>query len=204
MATATPMRFDRSRTFAVPLGLAWVLLACSHPDATQTPPGGAAKAGAPPALSHQVAGAATTPLHDLNLVRTKIPPVLLAAQKDPYAMPMEPTCEGLAAQVRLLDEALGADLDAPASPTEASLTDQGRAEAGQAAVGAVKGAAESLIPFRGWVRKLSGAERLSRQVSDAVAAGIVRRAYLKGLGEARGCQAPAAPLHRTGAATGGH
>lgn len=50
-----------------------------------------------------------------------------------------------------------------------------------------------MIPFRGWVRKLTGAERYSRKVSAAIAAGAIRRAYLKGLGQAAGCAAPAAP-----------
>ena len=61
-------------------------------------------------------------------------------------------------------------------------------------VGVVRHTAEGLIPFRGWVRKLSGAERYSKQVLDAITAGIIRRAYLKGLGQAKGCTAPAAPL----------
>ena len=47
------------------------------------------------------------------------------------------------------------------------------------------------IPFRGVVRKLSGAESHDRLVQSAIIAGNVRRAYLKGLGEARGCMPPA-------------
>jgi hypothetical protein len=61
----------------------------------------------------------------------------------------------------------------------------------------VRHTAEGLIPFRGWVRKLSGAERHSRLVAEAVAAGMTRRAYLKGLGQAQGCLPPAAPLRPT-------
>jgi len=138
--------------------------------------------------------AATTPLSDLNLVRAKIPQALLAAQKAPYGPPADLGCEGLMAEVRQLDAALGPDLDAPPAPASSSLAERGRAEVGGAALGAVKHTAEGLIPFRGWVRKLTGAERYSRQVTDAIAAGIVRRAYLKGLGQAQGCLAPAAPL----------
>jgi hypothetical protein len=43
------------------------------------------------------------------------------------------------------------------------------------------------VPFRGWVRKLSGAERYSRQVAAAIAAGAARRAFLKGLAQGKGC-----------------
>ena len=64
---------------------------------------------------------------------------------------------------------------------------------GGAAVGALRGAAEGVVPFRGWVRKLSGAERYSKDVAAAIAAGTIRRAFLKGLGQAAGCTAPAAP-----------
>ena len=57
----------------------------------------------------------------------------------------------------------------------------------------MRGAAADVIPFRGWVRRLTGAERYSREVAAAIAAGTIRRAYLKGLGAAAGCSAPAAP-----------
>jgi hypothetical protein len=53
-----------------------------------------------------------------------------------------------------------------------------------------------MIPLRGWVRKLTGAERHDRLVQSAITSGNVRRAYLKGLGEARGCNPPATPQHR--------
>lgn len=169
------------------------LSACSKPE---TAPGQGSKLppkAATPPISKQLSGAATTPLNDLNLVRAKIPPALLAAQKTPYAPPADPSCDGLAAEIRQLDAALGADLDAPSTPGHRGLVEWGRTEASEAAVGAVRHSAEGLIPFRGWVRKLTGAERYSRQVTGAIAAGIVRRAYLKGLGQGQGCQAPAAP-----------
>jgi hypothetical protein len=37
------------------------------------------------------------------------------------------------------------------------------------------------------VRKLSGAERYSKQVAAAIAAGTVRRAFLKGMAQASAC-----------------
>ncbi|HJW43027.1 MAG TPA: hypothetical protein VJ463_01110 [Geothrix sp.] len=156
-----------------------LLVACRKPE------------GDPP-LTKELSGAVTAPLKDLNLLRAKIPPVLNQALRAPYAAPADGTCDGLAAEIQLLDAALGPDLEAPAGP-DRDLAERGRAEAEATAVGAVRNATEGLIPFRGWVRKLSGAERASRQVTRAIAAGMVRRAYLKGLGEARGCAAPAAP-----------
>jgi hypothetical protein len=44
-----------------------------------------------------------------------------------------------------------------------------------------------VVPYRGWVRKLTGAERYSKEVAAAIAAGTVRRAFLKGVVVTRGC-----------------
>ena len=89
-----------------------------------------------------------------------------------------------------LNHALGADLDEEAKD-EDDLMDQGRVTA----LGAVAGFTQDVIPFRGWVRKLTGAEQHDKLVQSAIVAGGVRRAYLKGLGEARGCNPPATPNH---------
>jgi hypothetical protein len=133
-----------------------------------------------------VRDAATTPLSDLNVVRADIPAVLAAAQKAPYAAPADKSCGALATDVQALDAALGADLDTPATGSNPSLIERGAADA-------LRNTAEGVIPFRGWVRKLTGAERYSREVAAAIAAGTIRRAYLKGIAQAGGCAAPAAP-----------
>jgi hypothetical protein len=133
-----------------------------------------------------VGQAATTPLSDLNVVRAEIPPVLAAAQKAPYAPPADKGCAAIGSEVQALDAALGADLDTPVTDANPSLIERG-------ATDALRRTAEGVIPFRGWVRKLSGAERYSREVAAAIAAGTVRRAYLKGVGAGAGCAAPAAP-----------
>ncbi len=140
-----------------------------------------------------VTQAALTPFNDLNLVRADIPEVLRAALRKPYEPPAEMSCESLATAVQALDAALGADLDTPPTASNPGLVERGSDAAGNAAVGALRRTAEGAIPFRGWVRKLTGAERYSREVSAAIAAGTVRRAYLKGIGQAKGCEAPAGP-----------
>ncbi len=163
-----------------------LLAACSTTPATSDAP------ARPAAVSPKnVTDAALSPLNDLNLVRADIPEVLQAAMHAPYAAPGDKSCPALTAAVEALDAVLGADLDAPA--TERSLIERSSDAAGGAAVGALRGAAEGVVPFRGWVRKLTGAERYSRQVAAAIAAGTARRAYLKGLGQAAGCKHPAAP-----------
>lgn len=150
------------------------------------------------ANQENVQGAASAPLRDLNVLRTKIPAVLLEAMTDPYARPAplpkragKPAqCAQLTALIQPLDDALGADLDTP-SQDEDDLLQKGRTTA----LGAAASLASDAIPFRGWVRKLSGAERHDKLVIAAITAGGVRRAYLKGLGEARGCEPPATPSH---------
>ncbi|MBI5258283.1 MAG: hypothetical protein HY855_17390 [Burkholderiales bacterium] len=138
----------------------------------------------------KIGEAATSPLSDLNLVNAPIPPVLQQAQKQPYQLPADLRCELLTSEVRGLDEVLGPDLDTPPSAANPGLIARGGNALGEAAVGALRGAAEGVVPVRGWVRKLSGAERYSKEVAAAIAAGTVRRAYLKGLSAARGCASP--------------
>ncbi len=135
-------------------------------------------------------GAAAAPLRDVNLLRTKIPEVLLKAMADPYGRPPRPNCASITALILPLNGALGADLDEP-PVDEDDLMERGR----ESALGFMAGAASGVIPFRGWVRQLSGAERHDKLVTAAITAGAVRRAYLKGLGESRGCNPPATPSH---------
>ena len=133
------------------------------------------------------------PLTDLNIVRAEIPKVLQAARATPYAPPADLSCAALATEIRALDAVLGADLDSAETRDNPSLLERGGDAASNAVVGAVRDTTEGVVPFRGWVRKLSGAERYARKVSASIAAGAVRRAYLKGLGQAAGCAVPAAP-----------
>lgn len=135
----------------------------------------------------RVTDAATSPLSDLNLIRTEIPPVLLEARKQPYAVPPAATCEDLAAKVHELDAVLGPDFDAAPSGQETGLVEQGTGFAKNAAIGALRSTSESIIPFRGWVRRLSGAERHSQEVAAAIVAGTVRRAFIKGLMVSKPC-----------------
>jgi hypothetical protein len=137
---------------------------------------------------------ALTPLSDLNLVRTEIPQVLRDAARNPYAEPESINCQSIAAIVISIDAILGKDLDVDVSDTGPSLLERGTEAAGSAAIAALRRTAESAIPFRSWVRKLTGAESHAKEAAAAIVAGSIRRAYLKGLGQAIGCTAPAAPL----------
>lgn len=156
----------------------------------------AASAASSPAgsMSNRVGDAVITPLTDLNLTRTAIPEALKQAVMAPYALPADLSCINLMSQVQALDAALGADLDTPPSANNPSLLERGIGEVGNAGVSALRSTAEGVLPFRGWIRKLTGAERHSRRVAAAITAGSIRRAFLKGLGQSRSCGAPAAPV----------
>lgn len=162
------------------LSLAFVLSACSTHKNTS-------KSDTP----QQIGDAVTAPLKDLNLVQTAIPNSLRDAQKNPYAIPLDTSCTALAKEINELNEVLGADLDTPTNNKDESLLT--RSTVVNESVSAIRKTTEGAVPFRNWVRKLSGAERKSKAVAAAITAGSIRRAYLKGMGQANNCQAPAAP-----------
>jgi hypothetical protein len=135
--------------------------------------------------------AATAPLHDLNITRQGIPPVLLAAITNPYEAPRPLSCPVIYREVAEMDAILGADFDQPETPQQPSLT----LHNGKVALALIRGASEMLLPFAGFVRTLSGAAHHDQLVIEAITAGSVRRGYLKGLGESLRCSPPARPVH---------
>ncbi len=138
--------------------------------------------------------AVTAPLQDLNLKRVRIPQILLDAMQRPYDLNGLESCDAISDEVRKLDAVLGADLDEPPPPPDKStMSQKGGRMANNAAVGAVRGATRSIIPFRGLVRQMTGAEQHDKEVNAAIQAGKVRRAYLKGVGMNKNCAPPAAP-----------
>lgn len=151
------------------------------------------KPQAPPPTVRATAQPTPAPASDSNVVSAPIPALLLEVQRAPYAEPADGTCAGITAQVLALDALLGADLDVPPTAANPSLIERGAGALSQSGTQQVSGAAESVVPSRSWVRRPSGAERYSRDVAAAIAAGGMRRSYLKGMGAMRGCRPPAAP-----------
>ncbi len=181
------------RRFPLAASLAVSILA-GGPATGQTPPPddqSAAPLQTPGAYGRSnVEHAAVAPLHDLNLTRQKIPPVLLAAIPDPYARTPR-SCRAIFARVSDLTDALGPDFDEPGAPVDPTL----KGRSGPMALALMHGAAENVLPFHGFVSTLSGAEKHDALVLEAINAGSVRRAYLKGIGESIGCHPPNAPHH---------
>ena len=150
-----------ARPAAAMLGLALTLAAA---PALAGPPGSAS-----------LVGAATQPLRDLNLVRTKVAEPLQEARQAPYDISDLGTCETLGAEIAELDAVLGPDVDAEAQKNPGMV----KTLAASAVSGAVK------LPFRGVVRRLTGAEARDRAREQSVMAGMARRAFLKGVALAR-------------------
>lgn len=119
---------------------------------------------------------ASQPARDVGAVKTKIPPVLEAAAEGPYTLQGLGTCSAMAAKLGDLDQVLGPDFDD--SPQKGdSIAKMG----GKAVV-------NSLIPFRGVVREISGAAAADRRLAAATDAGIAQRGFLRGVYKTRGCR----------------
>jgi hypothetical protein len=126
---------------------------------------------------------ALLPLTDLNLSRDEIPVVLVRAKDRPYANDGLTDCGAVRSAIGDLDAVLGEDFDMP------GVKAAGGIEFGRMARSLVS----MLIPYRGVIRQVSGAAAHEKQFKEAIVAGMMRRAYLKGLGEAMRCPYPARP-----------
>lgn len=119
----------------------------------------------PPGEERAVGRVATQPIRDLSLVRERAPEVLKRALANPYDQ-TESACPTLRGEIAELDAALGPDLQPGEIPHANTL--------------AAELAGLVSLPFRGVVRRVTGAERRERALRAAVLAGMVRRGFLKG------------------------
>ena len=125
----------------------------------------------------QVVGdVATTPLQDVNIKKKRIPEILELARGDPYSTTGLGKCASLKSAIGALTAQLGPDFDSPEE------------RKGISAGGVAKGVVQSLIPFRGVIREVSGAAGAQREWDAAVDAGIARRGFLRGIARSRGCR----------------
>ena len=115
------------------------------------------------------------PARDVGAAKTKIPPVLELAAENPYTLSGLGTCSAMASKLGALDQALPDFDDGPQKGE--SLAKVG----GKAVV-------NSIIPFRGVVREISGAAAADRRLAAATDAGIAQRGFLRGVYQTRGCK----------------
>ncbi len=123
------------------------------------------------------------PARDVGAAKTTIPPALMAASADPYAMKGLGTCKQIAVAFRSLTDVMGPDFKAGETKKEN--------KAGKLAAAGGQTVVNSLIPFRGLVREVTGAAPAQRRLNRALDAGYARRGFLRGLYTARKCRSPA-------------
>ena len=130
---------------------------------------------------------ATQPARDVGIDKGEIPAVLLEAVENPYAPPPTRRCRDLNEAMGELNAVLGEDFAVGVAINENRT--------GKIAEAVGRTVVNSLIPFRGLVREISGAAPAERSLQAAVTVGIARRGYLRGLAEAKGCKVakPAPP-----------
>lgn len=122
------------------------------------------------------------PARDVGIAKTEIPPLLEKAADAPYDMTGLRTCKQITAAVVELNEVLGPDFKAGAETKEN--------RAGRLAEAGGKAVVNTLIPFRGLIREISGAAPAQRRLNAAIDAGFARRGYLRGVLRTRGCKTP--------------
>jgi hypothetical protein len=121
---------------------------------------------------------ATQPLQDTNIKRKQLPEILELARGGPYSTAGLRNCTAINREIGSLTAVLGADFDVPAD----------RVNDGQRAASVGKSVVQSLIPFRGVIREVTGAAASQREWDEAIDAGIARRGFLRGTAKMRGCR----------------
>ncbi len=131
--------------------------------------------------------AAMTPLEDLGVRKRKIPEVLTKLMKDPYQLPADFKCDTVKTEMADLSLILGPDVDA--APKVALSAQEQYMEVGgnlmQDAVVSLVRSQTDFLPFRSILRRLTGANSHEKAVNKALNAGQLRRAYLRGLADAK-------------------
>ena len=110
------------------------------------------------------------PFRDLSLIQDKLPEVLKHAAESPYDVTNSVDCPQIRQEISELDAALGPDLD--------ELATKKGSVAGSMVEDLIGGVVK--IPFRGILRKVSGAQKRDDALRAATLAGMVRRGFLKG------------------------
>jgi hypothetical protein len=148
-----------------------------------------------------VVNAAATPIRDVGLIRPEIPPVLRTLGYPYSTASLAAGCSAVSYEIGQLDAVLGPE-SFQAGPAR-NIWDRGGDLAEQQAIDAFQDTAEDIIPFRSWVRRLSGASHAEREALRAFANGQQRRTFLRGYGASLGCPSVVPPPPRRAAANGG-
>lgn len=121
------------------------------------------------------------PFRDVSWMRENPPDILVRAALGPYERINQFDCASILSEINALDLVLGPDLDQVLEEDKASDTDGNAILSG--AIGSLIG-----LPYRGIVRRLSGAGKREEMLRKAILAGMVRRGFLKGVSLEAGCR----------------
>ena len=150
-------------------------------------PAGAQSGAKPGTVATDAYDAVTQPLTDLKLRGKDIPPTLRLAQSEIYDLTGLSDCQSVNREIMEFDAVLGPDADEPAH--KEGTVNKGLKIGGSLLAG--------LIPFRGLVRELSGANAEQARWEAAVFAGVARRSFLKGYAKGLNCFAINLPVVQT-------
>ncbi|ATE66882.1 hypothetical protein [Rhizorhabdus dicambivorans] len=125
---------------------------------------------------------ASQPVRDVGVARTDIPPVLQEAAEAPYSLKGIKSCRDISNAFHALTDVIGPDFKAGEVKKEN--------RAGKLAEAGGKTIVNSLIPFRGLVREVTGAAPAQRRLERAITAGYARRGFLRGIHQTRKCKTP--------------
>ena len=117
------------------------------------------------------------PARDVGLEKTKIPPLLVKVSENPYTTEGTGSCAQLSSSIAALTRIIGPDFSSSPAANKTNMAKIG----GTAVV-------NSLIPFRGIVRAVSGSSAAEQRKNAAIDAGVARRGFLRGLQVARKCR----------------
>ena len=129
--------------------------------------------------------AAASPLRDIGVIRPEIPPLLRTLQYPYSTASLASGCPAVAYEIGELDAILGPESFQPGP--DRNIWDRSGDLAEQGTVAAAQSAVNGLIPFRSWVRLISGASAAEREALRAFANGQQRRTFLRGYGASLGC-----------------
>jgi hypothetical protein len=161
---------------------ALALLAAAAQPAAQTNDSAPQDQGRMKSVRDSAGRIVSQPARDVGAAKTTIPPALIAASADPYGMKGLGTCKQIATAFHSMTDVLGPDFKAGETKKEN--------KAGKLAQAGGQTVVNSLIPFRGLVREVTGAAPAQRRLNRALDAGYARRGFLRGLYTARKCRSP--------------
>ena len=123
---------------------------------------------------------ASQPARDVGVAKTGIPIPLQKAWDAPYSLKGLRTCRDISRAFHELTDVIGPDFKAGDIKKEN--------KAGKLAEAGGKTIVNSIIPFRGLVREVTGAAPAQRRLERAIAAGYARRGFLRGVHQTRKCR----------------